>query len=65
MPRVAAGEWNRLDVLQLNLTVARGAVPGFFEFDRSLRATASTAQTAYALAASAVAMLARRHPGHP
>jgi hypothetical protein len=61
---VAAGEWNRFEVLQLNLTVARGAIPGFFELDRSLRASESTAQTAYALAASAVAMLARRHPEH-
>ncbi len=59
---VAAGEWDRLDLLQLNLSVARGAVPGFFELDRSLRSNESTAQTAYALAASAVAMLARRHP---
>lgn len=61
---VAAGEWDRLDLLQLNLSVARGAVPGFFELDRALRANESTAQTAYALAASAVLMLARRHPDH-
>ena len=61
---VASGEWDRLDLLQLNLSVARGAVPGFFELDRSLRANESTAQTAYALAASAVLMLARRHPEH-
>ncbi|HEU5220030.1 MAG TPA: hypothetical protein VFU23_15320 [Gemmatimonadales bacterium] len=59
---VAAGEWDRTELLQLNLTVARGAIPGFFELDRSLRASETTAQTAYALAASAVAMLARRHP---
>ena len=61
---VAAGEWDRVDFLQLNLTVARGAIPGFFELDRSLRASEATAQTAYALAASAVALLARRHPDH-
>ena len=61
---LAAGEWDRLDLLQLNLTVARGRIPGFFELDRSLRSTESTAQTAYALAASAVALLARRHPDH-
>ncbi len=61
---VAAGEWDRLDILQINLAVARGAVPGFFELDRALRANETTAQTAYALAASAVAMLARRHPDH-
>lgn len=61
---VAAGEWDRFELLQLNLTVARGAIPGFFELDRSLRANASTAQAAYGLAASAVTMLARRHPEH-
>lgn len=61
---LAAGEWDRLDILQINLAVARGAVPGFFELDRALRANETTAQTAYALAASAVAMLARRHPDH-
>ncbi len=61
---VAAGEWDRLDLLQLNLTVARGRVPGFFELDRALRSNESTAEAAYALAASAVAMLARRHPDH-
>lgn len=59
---LASGEWDRLEMLRLNLTVARGRVPGFFELDRSLRANESTAETAYALAASAVAMLARRHP---
>lgn len=59
---LASGESDRLEMLRLNLTVARGRVPGFFELDRSLRANESTAETAYALAASAVAMLARRHP---
>jgi hypothetical protein len=59
---LASGESDRLEKLRLNLTVARGRVPGFFELDRSLRANESTAETAYALAASAVAMLARRHP---
>ena len=61
---VAAGEWDRLDGLQLNLTVARGRIPNFYELDRALRAGESTAEAAYALAASAVAMIARRHPGH-
>jgi len=61
---VAAGEWDRLDGLQLNLTVARGQIPNFYELDRALRAGESTAEAAYALAASAVAMIARRHPGH-
>jgi hypothetical protein len=59
---LASGELGRLEMLRLNLTVARGKVPGFFELDRSLRANESTAEAAYALAASAVAMLARRHP---
>ena len=59
---VAAGEWDRLEALRLNLTVARGTVPGFFELDRGLRATQPDAEAAYALAASAVAMLARRNP---
>jgi hypothetical protein len=61
---VAAGEWDRLDALRLNLTVARGDIPGFFELDRALRASASTAEAGYALAASAVILLARRHPDH-
>lgn len=61
---VAAGEWDRLDGLQLNLTVARGRIPNFYELDRALRAGEATAEAAYALAASAVAMIARRHPGH-
>lgn len=59
---LASGESDRLEMLRLNLTVARGRVPGFFELDRSLRANESTAEAAYALAASAVALLARRHP---
>lgn len=59
---VAAGEWDRLEALRLNLTVARGNLPGFYELDRALRATQSDAEAAYALAASAVAMLARRNP---
>lgn len=61
---IAAGEWDRLEGLRLNLTVARGRIPNFYELDRALRAGESTAEAAYALAASAVAMVARRHPGH-
>jgi hypothetical protein len=59
---LAAGESGRLAMLRLNLAVARGKIPGFFELDRALRSDESTAEAAYALAASAVAMLARRHP---
>jgi hypothetical protein len=61
---LAAGELERLDALRLDLAVARGRVPGFFELDRALRGSENTAQAAYALAASAVALLARRHPDH-
>lgn len=61
---IASGEWDRLDGLRLNLTVARGNIPNFYELDRALRAGESTAEAAYALAASAVAMMARRHPDH-
>ena len=61
---LAAGELDRLEALRLNLSVARGKVPGFFELDRGLRDDESTAQAAYALAASAVSLLARRHPTH-
>jgi hypothetical protein len=59
---IASGEWNRVAALGLNLGVARGKLPGFYELDRALRGNQLTAETAYGLAASAVAMLARRHP---
>lgn len=58
----AAGEWDRLGALDLNLAVVRGAVPDFRELDGALRGSANTADAAYALAASAVAELARRNP---
>jgi hypothetical protein len=58
----AAGEWERLGVLELNLAVARGALPGFRALDGALRASATTADAAYALAYSAVSELARRNP---
>lgn len=61
---LAAGELDRLDALRLDFSVARGNVPGFFELDRALRGNESTARSAYGLAASAVALLARRHPDH-
>lgn len=59
---LAAGELNRLIALRLNFSIAKGDIPGFFELDRGLRSNEPTAETSYALAASAVAMLARRHP---
>jgi hypothetical protein len=58
----AAGEWERLGSLELNLAVVRGAVPELRDLDGALRGSASTADAAYALAASAVTELARRNP---
>lgn len=58
----AAGEWNRLGTLELNLAVVRGAVPDFRSLDGALRSSATSADAAYALAVSAVAELARRNP---
>jgi hypothetical protein len=58
----AAGEWERLGVLELNLAVARGALPGFRALDGALRASETTADAAYALAYSAVSGLALRNP---
>jgi hypothetical protein len=58
----AAGEWSRLEGLELNLAVVRGRVPDLRSLDGALRGSASTAGAAYALAASAVIELARRNP---
>ena len=58
----AAGEWDRLGTLELNLTVVRGAVPTLTGLDGALRGSASSADAAYALAVSAVTELARRNP---
>lgn len=58
----AAGEWDRLGGLELNLTVVRGAIPSLTELDGALRGSSSTADAAYALAVSAVTELARRNP---
>jgi hypothetical protein len=58
----AAGEWDRLGLLELNLSVARGALPSLSGLDRALRGATSTADAAYALAVSAVTELARRNP---
>jgi hypothetical protein len=58
----AAGEWERLGGLELNLAVVRGAVPSLTALDGALRGSASTADAAYALATSAVTELARRNP---
>ena len=58
----AAGEWERLGGLELNLTVVRGAIPSLTALDGALRGSASSADAAYALAVSAVTELARRNP---
>jgi hypothetical protein len=60
----AAGEWERLGALELNLAVVRGAVPSLDQLNGALRASESTADAAYALAASAVVELARRNPSN-
>jgi hypothetical protein len=59
---LAAGEHGRLDALQLNLAVALGRVPDLRELDGALRGGTADAGPAYALAADAVADIARRHP---
>lgn len=59
---IAAGEFGRMQALRLNLALAGGRVPTFRQLDRELRATQLEAQQAYALAGTAVAYLARRHP---
>lgn len=56
---VAAGEWDRLDALRLNWQVARGAKSDLDEVDRALRSDRVAAGSAYALATTAVLLLAR------
>lgn len=58
----AAGEWDRLDQLALNMAVLRGATPELAQLDAALRGGAPEASTSYALAMSAIIELARRHP---
>lgn len=59
---LAAGELDRLASLALHVTVLRGQVPGLGGLDLALRGRSGDAEAAYALAGSAVAELARRHP---
>jgi hypothetical protein len=56
---LAAGEWDRLDALKLNWQVARGVQLDLDELDRALRGDRPDATTAYALATTAVLLLAR------
>lgn len=57
---LAAGEFARLEALNLNLAVAMGDVPTLDRLNETLRASAGTADASYALAASAVSFLAGR-----
>ena len=58
----AAGEWDRIAALSLNLSVARGGVPDLDELNGALRGSAASVGPAYALAMSAVTRLAERNP---
>jgi hypothetical protein len=56
----AAGEWGRLEALRVNWALLRGERPSLIELDGYLRGpTASSAEAAYALAATAVLFLER------
>jgi Peptidase MA superfamily len=58
----ASGELGRMEGLELNLAVASGRVPSLDQLDAMLRGSATSADLAYALAASAVAEIAKRPP---
>jgi peptidase MA superfamily protein len=55
----AAGEWDRLEALRLNWQIARGMRMDLADVDRALRSDEADAQTAYALATTAVLLLNR------
>jgi hypothetical protein len=55
----AAGEWGRQDVLTTNVALALGGMPTLDQLDESFGGGETAAQSAYALAYSAVAELAR------
>jgi hypothetical protein len=59
---VAAGEFDRLDQLRLNLGVALARIPSLAGLDAALRGGRTEANAAYSLAATAVLFLARGHP---
>ncbi len=59
----AAGEFDRLQQLNVNIAVLQGRIPNLDELDRALRGSPTTAETAYALATTAVIELARRTSG--
>ena len=60
---LAAGEFDRVARLELDLSVAFGEVPSLNDLDGQLRAAAPMADRAYALAATAVNALRDRIPG--
>jgi MYXO-CTERM domain-containing protein len=56
----AAGEWDRMEALRVNLALLRGRAPSLAELDRRIRAgTAGEAEASYALATTAVLLLER------
>ncbi len=57
-----SGEVSRAETLELNLAVAAGQLPPFSGLDAMLRGSSTTADVAYALAASAVAEVGRHGP---
>ena len=59
---IASGELGLLGALRLNIALAGDRVPAFGKLERELRGGPATAQTAYALAGTAVGYLARRNP---
>lgn len=55
----AAGEWDRLDALRVNLALLGGKTPRLDELSAALRGSLSEADAAYALATTAVLFLDR------
>ncbi|HEX7938503.1 MAG TPA: hypothetical protein VF483_05880 [Gemmatimonadaceae bacterium] len=56
---LAAGEWGREEVLETNVALALRGMPSLDELEESFGGGATTAQSAYALAYSAVSELSR------
>lgn len=56
---LASGEWDRVDALRVNWELARGVHPGLDDVDEALRSDEAGAETAYALATTAVVLLQR------
>jgi len=55
----ASGEWDRLQALRVNWALLMGATPTLRQLDTDLRGGAAHAETAYALATTAVLLLER------